>query len=83
MAERRIRMRYFASAAEAAGPEEETVSTTAATTGELRLELAARFGPAMARVLDAGSLLVDGVVRRAEDAVLGDAVDVLPPFAGG
>ncbi|MET0589726.1 MAG: MoaD/ThiS family protein [Naasia sp.] len=78
-----IRLRYFAAAAEAAGVEEETFSTSAATTGELKVELAQRFGPAMTRVLRSGSLLVDGVARPDDAAALGAAVDVLPPFSGG
>ena len=37
----------------------------------------------MQRVLDAGSLLVDGTVTRDPARPLRDRVDVLPPFAGG
>ncbi len=76
-----ILVRYFAAAAEAAGREEETL--TAATTGELRAELERRYGPAMRRVLDRGSLLADGVVTRDPAVALAARVDVLPPFAGG
>lgn len=78
-----LRLRYFAAAAEAAGVEEETVETTAVTTGELKAELVERFGPSMKRVLRSGSLLVDGLARPADDAPLGETVDVLPPFSGG
>lgn len=90
---RPLKIRYFAAAAEAAGTDEELWPDTA-TLGELRRALAERYGGAMARVLDAGSFLVDGTVRR-DDGPLHDAsapaaaagdpltVDVLPPFAGG
>jgi len=74
-------VRYFAAAAEAAGRDAEHLS--AATVGELRAVLEARYGDAMARVLRSGSFLVDGVVSRDPDRALGDRVDVLPPFAGG
>ncbi|MCU1406422.1 MAG: MoaD/ThiS family protein [Glaciihabitans sp.] len=77
-----IRVRYFASAAEAAGFEEETL-TGPSTVGELRALLIERYGAAMARVLASGSFLVDGVVSRDDSRTLGLRVDVLPPFAGG
>jgi molybdopterin converting factor small subunit len=79
---RTVRVRYFAAAAEAAGREEEQV-TVEATAGALRSWLADRYGPEMARILDAGSLLVDGTVTRDPSRPLLAAVDVLPPFAGG
>ena len=74
-------MRFFAAAAEAAGRDEQTV--TSATVGELRAELIARYGDPMERVLRNGSFLVDGVVSRDPARALGTRVDVLPPFAGG
>ena len=37
----------------------------------------------MARVLENGSFLVDGVVQRHDATPIGARVDVLPPFAGG
>ena len=76
-----VLVRYFAAAAEAAGREEESVPAT--TAGELRAELTRRYGPAMGRVLERGSLLVDGVVTRDPAVRLSARVDVLPPFAGG
>lgn len=82
MAEATVRVRYFAAAAEAAGREEEQV-TVEATAGALRAWLADRYGAAMQRVLDAGSLLVDGTVTRDPARPLRSTVDVLPPFAGG
>ncbi|MGL4340259.1 MAG: MoaD/ThiS family protein, partial [Rhodoglobus sp.] len=42
-----------------------------------------RHGEPMARVLAAGSFLVDGVVSRDNTRAVGARVDVLPPFAGG
>jgi len=77
-----ITVRYFAAAAEAAGVREERLPHVG-TVGALRQLLVARYGPAMARVLSSGSFLVDGVVSRDDAKMLGSAVDVLPPFAGG
>jgi molybdopterin converting factor small subunit len=74
-------VRYFAAAAEAAGREEETLA--ASTVGELHEELGRRYGPAMVRVLERGSVLADGVVTRDRSVRLAQRVDVLPPFAGG
>jgi molybdopterin converting factor small subunit len=77
-----VLVRYFASAAEAAGREEESLESVR-TVGELRAVLVGRYGDAMARVLASGSFLVDGVVSRDDARALGLRVDVLPPFAGG
>ena len=74
-------VRYFAAAAEAAGRDEESLE--AATVGELRAYLEAQYGEPMARVLRSGSFLVDGVVSRDPERLLGARVDVLPPFSGG
>lgn len=74
-------VRFFAAAAEAAG--RGSVETALTTVGELRDDLVARYGEAMARVLRNGSFLVDGVVTRDRSRALGARVDVLPPFAGG
>jgi len=78
-----VLVRYFAAAADAAGRAEEVWPEPVATVGELRAALFARYGDAMARVLESGSFLVDGVVSRDLDRALGARVDVLPPFAGG
>jgi molybdopterin converting factor small subunit len=75
-------VRYFAAAADAAGRLEETLPALE-TVGQLRGELVARYGDAMARVLASGSFLVDGIVSRDDARTLGQRVDVLPPFAGG
>jgi molybdopterin synthase sulfur carrier subunit len=65
-----VLVRYFASAAEVAGREEEHIPAVA-TVGQLRA------------VLASGSFLVDGVVSRDDTRAVGARVDVLPPFAGG
>lgn len=79
---REVLIRYFASAAEAAGRDEELVPAVA-TVGQLRALLVEQYGDAMARVLASGSFLVDGVVSRDDARAVGTRVDVLPPFAGG
>lgn len=77
-----ITVRYFAAAAEAAGLEEEPWA--AETLAQLRGDLTEKYGEAMARVLRAGSFLVDGIVRKDDGPIAGAiTVDVLPPFAGG
>jgi molybdopterin converting factor small subunit len=78
-----VLVRYFAAASEAAGRADELWDSPVATVGELRAALAERYGAAMARVLETGSFLVDGVVSRDPARPLGERVDVLPPFAGG
>lgn len=75
-------VRYFAAAAEAAGTEEEELEVEPVA-GELRRVLVERYGAPMARILEVGSLLVDGVVTRDPARRIGARVDVLPPFAGG
>ncbi len=77
-----VTVRYFAAAAEAAGREEEVLEVEP-TAGALRSLLAERYGAPMRRVLEVGSLLVDGVVTRDPQRPVRRAVDVLPPFAGG
>lgn len=76
-------VRYFAGAAEAAGVEAEQLE--AATVGELVAQMGATRGAELARVLARCSLLVNGVRTDDPAAALNpsDAVDVLPPFAGG
>ncbi len=76
-------LRFFAGAAEAA--KTDTATLDAGTIGDLRAELGERYGSEFVRVLGLCSLLVNGV-RATDDAVTlapTDAVDVLPPFAGG
>ena len=79
---RKVLVRYFASAAEAPGRDEELLPTVG-TVGQLRALLVREYGDAMARVLASGSFLVDGVVSRDDSFAVGNRVDVLPPFAGG
>jgi molybdopterin synthase sulfur carrier subunit len=83
VAEAAVLVRYFASAAEAAGRDEELITAPALTVGDLRALLVNTYGDAMARVLRSGSFLVDGVVSRDDARAIGVRVDVLPPFAGG
>jgi molybdopterin synthase sulfur carrier subunit len=77
-----VTVRYFAAAADAAGREEEVVEVVP-TAGALRALLSERYGAPMRRVLEVGSLLVDGVVTRDPQRPVWRSVDVLPPFAGG
>jgi len=81
-AQQEVLVRYFASAAEAAGRDEELLPAVA-TVGQLRALLVRQYGDAMARVLASGSFLVDGIVSRDDRHAVGLRVDVLPPFAGG
>lgn len=77
-------LRWYASAAEAAGTSEETVDGD--TLVGVLTAARERHGERLARLLDVCSVLVDGQ-RADRDAALplapGSAVDVLPPFAGG
>jgi molybdopterin synthase sulfur carrier subunit len=77
-----VTVRFFAAAVDAAGRESEQIDGVT-TVGELKTVLVDRYGEAMARVLAAGSFLVDGVVSRDDARALGGRADVLPPFAGG
>lgn len=75
-----ILVRYWAGARRAAGIAEETVE--AGTVSDLRAVLAAR--PALARISEVASFLVDGQQAPDETTLAtGAQVDVLPPFAGG
>ncbi|MGV8964770.1 MAG: MoaD/ThiS family protein [Cellulomonas sp.] len=81
-----VTIRYFAGAAAAAGREEERVTLPpGSTVADALAGAGARRGPALARVIAASSVLVDGVHQSAGEATLAGAVtlDVLPPFAGG
>ncbi|HSV64804.1 MAG TPA: MoaD/ThiS family protein [Mycobacteriales bacterium] len=78
-----VTVRYWAGAQEAAGRAEEQVA--AGSLGDLLGELYDR--PALARVLPACSLLLDGSALSRNDTGRGlpdgAVIDVLPPFAGG
>ena len=81
-----VSLYYWAGARAAAGVEAET--TSASTVAEaLATVLATRADPAFSRVVQACSLLVDGVAAHQDDLdrpLSGPVrVDVLPPFAGG
>ena len=79
-----VTVRYFAAAADAAGREEETLEVAdGATIGALKEQLIERYGDLMRRVVESGSFLVDGIVRKDDAHSIGERVDVLPPFAGG
>ncbi len=79
-----VNVRYFAAAAEAAAREEELLSMPAGTTlGGLKRHLVEQYGEQMRRVVESGSFLIDGVVRKDDAFLIGEGVDVLPPFAGG
>lgn len=75
-----VTVRYWAGAQRAAGIETERLQ--ADSVGALRAVLAAR--PALARISEIASFLVDGQ-QTGDTTALSDGaeVDVLPPFAGG
>lgn len=75
-----VTVRYWAGARRAAGCGSEQFR--AATLSELREQLRAR--PELSEILEASSLLIDGVAGRSDSNLTeGATVDVLPPFAGG
>lgn len=79
-----VTVRYFAAAAEAAGREEETLAVAeGATLGALKEQLIEKYGDLMRRVVESGSFLINGVVRKDDAYSVSERVDVLPPFAGG
>lgn len=76
-----VTLRYWAAAQAATGVPEETYP---AGSIEEILEAARSRHPELERVLAVATILRDGRVVRARDAVrAGDEVEVLPPFAGG
>ena len=85
-----VRVNLYAAAAAAAGTTATTVDTTVLTLADLKQRLIADHPalpgqPRLSDVLGRCSFLVDGVARRDDTQALDgvDAVDVLPPFAGG
>jgi molybdopterin converting factor subunit 1 len=83
----RLRLRYFAAAAEAAGLTEETLelpaSGRAPTLADVRLAVLERR-PSLARILAHSRLALDQRFARDEDVVVdGAEVAVIPPVAGG
>jgi molybdopterin converting factor small subunit len=81
-----VTLRYFAGAGAAAGIEAEHVTLPAGSTVANALaEACDRRGPALARVIAASSVLVDGTHQHTRETPLtnGATLDILPPFAGG
>ena len=79
-----VTVRYWAGARAAAGVDVEAVP--AGSLAAVLAEVRRRHGAPLATVLDAASLLLDGVaVHRGSDPQVppGALVEVLPPFAGG
>lgn len=79
-----MKVRFFAGAAEAAGVEEVSLDAEELTVKDAVAQLG-RDNPRLAQVLQASSLLADGLrVSDPEARLAGVAqLDVLPPFAGG
>ncbi|MGX7677922.1 MoaD/ThiS family protein [Jatrophihabitans sp. DSM 45814] len=78
--ESEVTVRYWAGARRAAGLDSEHLR--AATLGELLKTLGSR--PKLTAILQASSVLVDGVAAQPDTILMaGATVDILPPFAGG
>lgn len=77
-----VTVRFWAGARAAAGVETTTVA--AASVGELRRTLEG-WRPALGPVLEVSSIVVDGLTATDDALALdtGNAVEILPPFAGG
>ncbi|NYF99240.1 MoaD/ThiS family protein [Janibacter cremeus] len=77
------RVRYFASAAEAAGTDEEQLD--GASVGEVLAAAERAHGDRLAEVLTRCSVLHEGRYVDDHGALVqaSDTIDVLPPFAGG
>ncbi|GGA68028.1 thiamine biosynthesis protein ThiS [Pseudoclavibacter endophyticus] len=80
-----ITVRFFAAAADAAGTESlELDASGLESVGAVAEQLADRFGGELRRVIDRSSFLLNGErVETVHSIAPGDAIDVLPPFAGG
>ncbi|MDI9978859.1 MoaD/ThiS family protein [Rhodococcus sp. IEGM 1307] len=84
MAEHSILVRYFAAAAEHVGSETDTVVfDRVPTLGAIQSALIERHGRKIEMVLSVSAYLVSKELTRDRECVVEDAVDVLPPFAGG
>lgn len=81
---RLVTVNYFA-AARAAAAGAGTEHLEAHSLAELIDDAGQRHGPALTKILEVCSFLVDGVSWTDRYAALppGSSVDVLPPFAGG
>ncbi|WP_189209997.1 MoaD/ThiS family protein [Actinokineospora fastidiosa] len=81
-----VRVRYFAGARAAAGVAEEDVALAVpATVDHALTAVGDRHGEPLRRVLTASSYLLNAIAVRDRSTLVGDgdALDVLPPFAGG
>jgi sulfur-carrier protein len=81
-----VALYYWAGARAAAGVESESIRATTVAEA-VQTVVTAHADPAFSRVVQACSLLVDGVAAHPDDldrVLTGPVrVDVLPPFAGG
>jgi molybdopterin synthase sulfur carrier subunit len=80
-----ITVRYFAGAKSATGIDQEHILHAGPwPLTDLTEHLASRHGPALRRILEAASFLVDETAGPRDRVIpVGSVVDVLPPFAGG
>jgi molybdopterin converting factor small subunit len=81
-----VTVRYFAGAKAAAGTESEVINMPdAATVENLVQVLSSQHGLLLAHVLSCSSLLLNSqaVRDRTVPLLANDAIEVLPPFAGG
>jgi sulfur-carrier protein len=81
-----VRVRYFAAARAAARTAEETLTLTdPVTVADVLRAVGEAHGPALGKVLDRCSYLLDEVAVHGTGQSLTDGatLDVLPPFAGG
>ncbi|WP_216911932.1 MoaD/ThiS family protein [Nocardia noduli] len=79
-----VEVRYFAAIADAVGKDSEVLELPAdATIADLRLTLAAAYGPGLDTMLGVCAYLIGDELTRDPAAALTRRVDVLPPFAGG
>lgn len=79
----RIRMRYFAQAADAAGCRDEEIELAGHGQDELREALVRRH-PGLAPLLDVCRLAVNGAYVPYDHALAdGDEVALIPPVSGG
>ncbi|WP_353356799.1 MoaD/ThiS family protein [Intrasporangium sp. DVR] len=82
--ERTVTVRYWAAAREGAGVDSEQLPLERGATVSDVVVAAVAAHPALARVADVATFLVDGRAARRDTAVAeGATVEVLPPFAGG
>ncbi|WP_280419733.1 MoaD/ThiS family protein [Nocardia carnea] len=79
-----VEVRYFAAIADAVGKDAETLDLPpGATVADLRIRLAATYGPGLDKMLAVCAYLVGDELTRDTTVALTPRVDVLPPFAGG